>query len=283
MSSANRVTQLTRSDLDTLMNWAEDEGWNPGLDDANAFWATDPSGFWGIKQEGGLIAGISAVKYEGDYGFIGFYICHPDQRGKGLALQVWRGALTTVEGRRIGLDSVPEQVNTYRKSGFEPAHRNLRYTGLSVVSVPQDPRLSPIGTGIFTSIAEYDQAFVPTPRPVFLKAWHQPMNRQRFGFCTVEDGSITGCGTIRACREGYKIGPLFAETAETADLLFRALAGSVRGQMVTLDLPEPNTEAEALAERYELSPVFETKRMYRGDAPDLPLSKIFGITTFELG
>jgi hypothetical protein len=36
-------------------------------------------------------------------------------------------------------------------------------------------------------------------------------------------------------------------------------------------------------ERYSLSPVFETARMYRGEAPNLPLLRIYGITTFELG
>jgi hypothetical protein len=38
-----------------------------------------------------------------------------------------------------------------------------------------------------------------------------------------------------------------------------------------------------LATRYGLVPVFETARMYRGNAPDLPLRRMYGITTFELG
>ena len=29
--------------------------------------------------------------------------------------------------------------------------------------------------------------------------------------------------------------------------------------------------------------VFETARMYTGDPPNLPLDRIFGVTTFELG
>ena len=53
--------------------------------------------------------------------------------------------------------------------------------------------------------------------------------------------------------------------------------------MVFLDPPEPNGPAVALAKRYGLEPVFETARMYRGAVPELPLEKIFGITTFELG
>jgi hypothetical protein len=34
---------------------------------------------------------------------------------------------------------------------------------------------------------------------------------------------------------------------------------------------------------YAMSPVFETARMYKGAAPKLPLERIFGITSFELG
>jgi ribosomal protein S18 acetylase RimI-like enzyme len=34
---------------------------------------------------------------------------------------------------------------------------------------------------------------------------------------------------------------------------------------------------------YQMMVAFETARMYRGKCPDLPLSRLFGVTTFELG
>ena len=52
---------------------------------------------------------------------------------------------------------------------------------------------------------------------------------------------------------------------------------------MTLDTPEANPAAVALAERYGMTPVFETARMYRGGDPGLPAARIFGITSFELG
>ena len=36
--------QATREELDLAISWAVTEGWNPGLADALAFWAADPSG-----------------------------------------------------------------------------------------------------------------------------------------------------------------------------------------------------------------------------------------------
>jgi len=88
---------------------------------------------------------------------------------------------------------------------------------------------------------------------------------------------------MRLCRQGHKIGPLFAEDPADADLLLRALAAPVRGEEIVLDVPEPNEAALALAERHDLSPVFETARMVRGVPPASRLGSIFGITTFGLG
>jgi hypothetical protein len=48
-------------------------------------------------------------------------------------------------------------------------------------------------------------------------------------------------------------------------------------------VPQPNVAAIALAERHGMTPYFETARMYTGIRPELPLARIFGITTLELG
>ena len=94
---------------------------------------------------------------------------------------------------------------------------------------------------------------------------------------------MRGYGVIRACREGFKIGPLFADTDAGAQALFQALAALHPGASIVLDVPVPNRAGVALAESHGMAPVFETARMYRGPSPDLPLDSIYGITTFELG
>jgi hypothetical protein len=99
-----------------------------------------------------------------------------------------------------------------------------------------------------------------------------------------KEGAIGGYGVIRPLRDGFKVGPLFADDASCAEALFHALAMRVpAGSRIALDVPEPNAAGIALAERHGLSLVFETARMYAGPAPKLPLAKLFGVTTFELG
>ena len=100
----------------------------------------------------------------------------------------------------------------------------------------------------------------------------------------MEEGRVTGLGTIRARRDRYKIGSLFAAEPDTARGVFEGLPRSMPdGSAVSLDVPEDNAQAVALAVAVQLSPVFETARMYCGEAPGLPVHEIYGITTFELG
>jgi len=283
MSDMLKIRRLRENEIHIPLDLALEEGWNPGLEDGPAFFAADPEGFFCGEFDGRLINVISAVRSGDTFGFIGLYICRREFRTRGYGHQIWHHAMDYLGNRVIGLDAVNEQTASYAEHGFRSVYRNVRQTGISLCDTPMDPRLAPLGQGIFPSIRDYDRRFFPAPRTEFLELWTAPMLETRRGFAFVEDGEIKGYGVLRQCHEGSKIGPLFADTPEIADTLFRALAGQVKGRTVILDTPEPNAAALLLAEKYELSPEFETFRMYRGAVPDLPLDQIFGITTFELG
>ncbi len=89
---------------------------------------------------------------------------------------------------------------------------------------------------------------------------------------------------IRPSRIGYRVGPLFADDAPTAEALFDALVTRIpAGEPVYIDIPQPNADALALVTRRNMTPMFETARMYRGNAPAIAIDKVFGVTTLELG
>jgi hypothetical protein len=100
----------------------------------------------------------------------------------------------------------------------------------------------------------------------------------------MQNDQIGGYGVIRKCQTGYKVGPLFANTKNTAEKLFLTLNNFVKpGTQIYLDTPEDNRAAVALAKRYNMNKVFETARMYTKAQPDIDIGKVFGVTTFELG
>jgi GNAT superfamily N-acetyltransferase len=273
---------MSRQELGLALEWADREGWNPGLKDKHCFHAADPEGFLiGYRGEE-PVACISSVRYGGGYGFIGFFIVRAELRGRGYGTRIWQAGLARLNDRAIGLDGVTARQRNYEQSGFVLAHRNIRFGGsLHLAPLEDDPRLVQIGFGYEQPIIDYDRAFFPAERSSFLRCWLWPDHRKALAL--VENETIKGYGVIRACRTGFKIGPLFADDEQGADLLFRALAGTANGEPVYLDCPEPNRSATDLATRYRLSPVFETARMYRGRVPDISLPRTYGITTFELG
>lgn len=279
------IRHMRRAELDRLVDWAAGEGWNPGLSDADIFWQTDPDAFIAAELNGKLIGGGSIVSYSGYYGFMGFFIIHPDHRGQGLGDRLWHERLRRLRSRLkepavIGMDGVFDMQPYYARGGFRFAGRDLRFEGTGEL-FPTPEHIVKLKDIPFSEVETYDRAHFPAPRRTFLQSWiTQPGS---FSRAAVLSGQLAGFGVIRPCRTGYKIGPLFADNAESADALFRALVSQVPGEPVYLDVPEANTAGLELASRYNMSEVFGCARMYFGNAPRLPDHEIFGITTFELG
>ncbi|MCD7059734.1 GNAT family N-acetyltransferase [Pelagibacterium xiamenense] len=286
MSTDFVVRPASAAQFQTAIDWAAAEGWNPGLDDLAAFHAADPEGFLVGYLGDEPVSSISVVRYGDAFGFLGFYIVREPHRGKGFGLATWNAGLAHLAGRTIGLDGVVAQQDNYRKSGFGYAGRNIRFTAPARAFPRQrGPGIRPIGPSDTEPLMRYDRRFFPADRTIFLKAWTLPPEGTRRKTLVAQGGGrLTGYGTIRPCVEGYKIGPLFADSGEIAQALLAALTETAEpGAPVFLDVPADNPTALRLAEQFNMAPVFETARMYKGPAPATDMAGIFGITTFELG
>lgn len=276
------IKTMTKQDIDIMIDWAAEEGWNPGLHDADCYFAADPQGFLVGYLGDEPIATISAVNYQNAFGFIGFYIVKPQYRGKGYGIEIWNAGLKRLQGLNIGLDGVVAQQDNYKKSGFNLAYRNIRFEGLGGGNPPNNSQVVALSTIPIETIAAYEQPFFPANRTRFTKAWVNQPNSHALGI--IRNGNLAGYGVIRECRDGHKIGPLFADTQEFAESLFLALkAKASESEPTFLDTPEINQAAVALAEKHNMKVSFETARMYTQAAPDLGLNRVFGVTSFEIG
>jgi hypothetical protein len=284
------IRPMTRAELDILVGWASEEGWNPGLSDAEIFWRTDPEAFIAAEQAGELIGGGSIVCYPDDqgrgaFGFMGFFIIRADKRHQGLGSTLWWERKRRLEARLapdavIGMDGVFDMQAWYARGGFKPVARDLRYEGIGRAAEP-DESVVPLAGVPLAEVQAYDARHFPTPRPGFVQDWINTEGHVPLGVVT--GGRLTGYGVLRPCQTGFKIGPLFADTPAIAESLFTALSAEAPGQPIFLDTPEDNPAALQLAARHGLKEVFGCARMYTGIAPNLPLNNIYGVTTFELG
>ncbi|MBC2864717.1 GNAT family N-acetyltransferase [Streptomyces mexicanus] len=274
------VTRATLEDWPVISEWAAQEGWNPGLSDGPAFFAQDPDGFFLGRIDGEPVSAISVVRHGPDFAFLGCYLVRPDLRGRGHGLTTWKTALAHAGDRTIGLDGVVAQQDNYRQSGFEAAYRTVRFTGPApAAEAPRDVR--PAGPADVVDITAYDAACHPADRPRFVAHWlttpgHRAVPRRT-------GDRVTGYGVLRPARDGLRIGPLFADTAEDARALFAALAAEAEGRAIAMDVPETNAAGLALAEEAGLTPSFETARMYTGPVRPYARGRIYGVATLELG
>lgn len=276
------IRPMLRHEVDLAIEWAAAEGWNPGLHDAECFFTADPTGFLIGLLDNEPIATLSAVRYGTDFGFLGFYIVKPAYRGQGYGLRLWHAGLDYLQGRIIGLDGVVAQQDNYHKLGFNLAYRTTRYAGRAAEEQPDLAGIVPLATIPLAAVCAYDQPLFPADRTRFLHSWINQPHSTALGI--VHDERLAGYGVLRPCRVGYKLGPLMADSPELANRLFAALCAHVPGNApIYLDAPTVNPAAVALAHRHAMRAVFETARMYRGQFPTMPLDRVFGITSFELG
>lgn len=270
------IREMTPAEVQLAVDWAGREGWNPGLDDIDAFLAEDPGAFLLAERDGRPLSCISAVRYGDDFGFIGFYIAAPEARGQGHGMAVWQAAVNRLAGRVIGLDGVVQQQANYRKSGFSLAWNNARYMSRAPL-LPPAAGLVPAAALNFADLVAYDAACFGVPRPAFLRAWLDTP-----GHVALALPGMGGYAVARPCLDGSRVGPLFADTAEGARALLAGLAAALPGTLV-LDVPEDHAPAVALARGAGMEKTFETARMYTGTPPVMARAKVFGVTSYELG
>lgn len=276
-----QVVRMPRHELDLAIDAAAREGWNPGRHDAECFWSVDPSGFFMGVLDGRVVGRASAVVYDDHFAFCGLYIVEPEYRGSGYGLAITEARLRHVGSRNAGLDGVTNMVEKYARLGYRAAHRSLRHTFTPRRRVAPHAGIVNASNVPFGDLVDYDARHFPARRATFLSRWIPQLDAAALAF--VEGGELGGYGVIRACRKGYKIGPLFADDDRAADALFAALCNHGLDDPVSMDVPEPNRAGLELTRRYGMTPEFECIRMYlRGD-PGLPLDRIYGITAFETG
>jgi hypothetical protein len=279
------IRRAEAADLATVhIPWMRAAGWNPGRHDAETFVCADPEGFFVGELDGQPIASLSAVRYDASFGFMGCYLVREEFHGRGYGLAIHEAGRAHLEGCTEGGDGVLANVEKYKQIGRVYAYRNARYQGSKqAVGWRGGPGVVDLREVPLEWVAELDRACFPASREGFLAAW---INQGEAHGVAIRDRrtELSGYGVIRQCFAGWKIGPLFAKDAGTAEAILGSLVEKIpSGDAFVLDVAEPNVQALELVARHGMQEVFATARMYTGTAPKVNLDWVYGVTTFELG
>ena len=270
---------MSPEEISFALDWAADEGWNPGVYDAESFYNADPKGFFIGELYGRPIGCISAVRYSNNYGFFGLFIVEEEFRRQWFGAYLARTALSYLGKRNIGLNGEPDKIDIYKKIGFKFAYNVLEFEATGKGHITKD--ITDAKDIPFEQLVKYDAKMFSAKRPDFLKTWiSQP---ESSAICIYRNKKIQGFGVIRKSNSGFRIGPLFADTLNDAETIYVALSSTAPHENIYLEIPEKNKAALALAKKFEMNKISQTSRMYSLYQPDFPLSNVFAFTNSELG
>lgn len=278
------IRAIGLDEMKLVIAWAAREGWNPGVDDARAFHAADPDGFFLREVDGKPVAAVSVVNYDAHFSFLGLYICHPDYRGKGHGIAVWRAGVAHAGGRVIGLDGLAAQVGNYAKSGFASYDRSVRHRGFAE-RVEEGMTRAVRGEEDIEKLVRADNRAMGMSRGKFTRNWFTDTPTRRTRILSLNGEGEDIFVTFRTAEEGVKIGPLFAETEEQVDVLLGSAPLDLKGSKgpIFVDAAESCEFLVGLLKARGFSVTFAAERMYTGAPPVEKRPTAFAVLGMEVG
>jgi len=277
------ITPMTPSDLAVMVEWLAHDGLNPGLQAGTLYEAFEDGVMLMGRVDRERVAAIIGTRYSGEYGMVGPGAVHPGFRGKGYGHRMLVALLERLGDGPLAADMPADITPAARRMGFEHRYDGVRMRG--TVSLRASPAgngtaVVPVATVARDRLMRYDHAVTGMVRPHFLQHWLDQGDSAGLALID-EHGELGGYAFVRACRVGYRIGPLFANDAASAYRLFDSLCARVGwGQTVFLDVPDRNPAALALAADREMVAIATAPRLVRGTIPSTQLARVFGVTNW---
>ncbi|WP_432800271.1 GNAT family N-acetyltransferase [Poriferisphaera sp. WC338] len=281
------IETMNREELETVLHWARHEGWQTGLNDADAFYHIDPEGLFIGKIGDELIGSVGGLVYDKLYAFMGLYMVKEAWRGKRYGKALWDAAMMRLDGmgvKIVGLDGVHEMLLQYEAEGFRPAYDHVRWRYEVNGSEKLLPTVFNASEKDWNAIAAYESQYELELRQGFTARWLNIPASWSMYWADHQHGEIKGYGAVRECPGGYRVGPLYAHDVTVATELFEGLCTQANsGGHMFLDVPDVNKVAIRVAENRGMEKVGSFMRMYRGGIPSVAIDQIFSVRSVEVG
>lgn len=275
-----RIRVLTAADIPAGQRLREQAGWNQTTQDWERLLGWDTAGCWVAEQDGEVVATTTVTSYGDRIAWVGMVLVDEAHRRQGIGQALLTHALAYLEARgvqTIALDSTPAGQPLYARLGFVDAFELARWRG----PFPTLAAGEVDGNGVdvramqpsdLPAVAAYDAPLFGTDREHIIGALLA--GRPASGVVAERAGQITGYALSRPGARAWHLGPVAANTPETASALVAASLAAATpptspiGQReLVMDVVMPNNAAVQLAHALGLALVRPFIRMTRGMAP----------------
>jgi len=91
----------------------------------------------------------------------------------------------------------------------------------------------------------------------------------------MKDDKLIGYGVLRPSKDGYLVGPLFADNKETAEEILSGLQSYIPDQDVSMDIFECNEDVKEIMMKHGWTHYSTYSRMYARGIPKTDISRIY--------
>lgn len=263
------VRQMLLSDMDSLMQLKNTEGWNQVEEDWTLLMNYKNSVSLVALTDNRLAGSITAMNYANKVAWIGMMLVDKKYRGMGISRLLLQEALNKLKHcKSIKLDATPAGKPVYEKFGFMDEYRLIRMTCPSLSEDRlrnhsiESLRISPDD---LRKVAVYDKKVFGADRSAMIRnlyerdpelAWMIPDNQYIEGYCLGRKGT-----------RFTQIGPLYAASLEGAKALMHTAMHQTAGKAIVLDVHAANMKWIRWLEEGGFSSLRSFTRMYLKDNP----------------
>jgi creatinine amidohydrolase/Fe(II)-dependent formamide hydrolase-like protein/ribosomal protein S18 acetylase RimI-like enzyme len=236
------LRQMQVRDIEAGMRLVQIAGWNQTQEDWEFFLRLNPLGCTVAVQNGQVIGTITTIHYGDALSWISMLLVDPGYREMGIGSRLMEHAVASLRGRAtVRLDATPLGEAIYRRLGFQPERNLSRLVHPSAPS-PTHEQLGhgpegvrTLSSDLLSEAERLDWGALGGDRSALLRDLRQ--RAPDMAWADVQDGRLTGFCLGRHGSRYHQVGPIVAETVETAKALCQACLASLRGRPAVLDVP----------------------------------------------
>jgi GNAT superfamily N-acetyltransferase len=228
---------MTDADIPAGLGLCRASGWNQTGNDWRHFLIAAPRGALVAVERGSVIGTVATLPY-GSFAWISMVLVDPAARGRGVGtLLLNRGLELVPPGSTARLDATPAGEVIYRKLGFVPEY-GLARLFLDTRSRPAtpSPNARPLARGDWPAVLDMDIRAFGASRASLLE--RLATEAPEYAWVAERGGGLRGYLLGRHGHVREHLGPLVADSAETAGALLDAVLTAYPGRNVFVDVPD---------------------------------------------